>query len=110
MIRAGVVPARATKDPFERQYGHLSEFVHNRRRHLADIAPPSLRVMPMGRHPDVRVRAATVGDSGLCITEAVTVCGHALAGRGHHLAPPVRLSEITIHQSPVLALFFTGGC
>jgi hypothetical protein len=79
MIKQGIRPPAATMDATKAFYERLSEFAHNRRRHLVDAISPELRQMPLGPHPDIRVRAATVGFAGDFIAETVTVGGAALA-------------------------------
>jgi hypothetical protein len=79
MVKAGVPPPRTTKDPLARTYGRLSDFAHDRRRHLVDQVSVPTRRMPIGPHPDVRVRAALVSETGLFVSELVTVSGSALA-------------------------------
>jgi hypothetical protein len=79
MIRAGIKPPPATLSASRAFYERLSEFAHNRRRHVLDAVSPVLRHMPLGAHPDARVRAAVVGSAGPFIAETVTVGGFALA-------------------------------
>jgi hypothetical protein len=79
MIRAGIAPPGPTKKRLERRYGHMSEFVHNRRAHVLSTVSPERRLMPIGPHPDWSVRAAALGDVGIFLTETVTVAGFALS-------------------------------
>ncbi len=79
MMKEGIPPPAATMDATKAFYERLSEFAHNRRRHLVNAISPELRQMPLGPHPDIRLRAATVGFAGDFIAETVTVGGAALA-------------------------------
>jgi hypothetical protein len=79
MMKDGVPPPSRTKDPLSRTYGRLSDFTHHRRRHLVDQVSVPTRRMPIGPHPDIRVRAAVVWDAGPFLGELVTVAGSALA-------------------------------
>lgn len=79
MIREGArPPANITKD-FDRAYGHLSEFAHNRRHRIIQTVSIEQRTMPIGPHPDVRHRAATLGEAESVLIGTVTTVGHALA-------------------------------
>lgn len=61
MLREGVQPPRPTKSYMKQLYGWFSEFMHHRRQHLVDQVSVSGRLMPLGSHPDARVRATFVG-------------------------------------------------
>ena len=64
---------------FDRAYGHLSEFAHNRRHRILQTVSTEQRTMPMGPHPDVRHRAAMLREAESVLFGAVTTVGHALA-------------------------------
>lgn len=79
MVRQGIrPPANVTKD-FDREYGHLSEFAHNRRHRIIKTVSVQQRTMPIGPHPDVRHRAGTLAQAGVHLFGTVTTVGHALA-------------------------------
>jgi len=79
MIRKGSrPPANVTKD-FDRAYGHLSEFAHNRRHRIIATVSTEQRTMPIGPHPDVSHRAATIAEAEGVLLGTVTTVGHALA-------------------------------
>jgi hypothetical protein len=79
MLRHGVLPPSEVIPDLERTYGHISEMSHNRYRHVKDTMSVESRLMPVGPHPDARVRAGVLLDVGEFITESVTVVGHGLA-------------------------------
>lgn len=79
MIKAGVAPPGETTSYFEKQFGRWSEIAHHRRRHLLNQVSVPNRHMPIGPHPDWRVRAVTVDHFGWYVLELVSTCGSALA-------------------------------
>ena len=80
MADHGVAPGDGgSRDYFEGQYGRWSEFAHHRRRHLLDQVSVPARMMPVGRHPDWRSRAALVDHLGWSVVELVSVGGSVLA-------------------------------
>lgn len=79
MVRAGAAPPRDVTSDLHRQYGHLSEYAHNRYSRVVNTVAIAERRMPIGAHPEWTVRAAAIGDSGQFLIGTVTVVGHALS-------------------------------
>ena len=79
MIRKGSRPPANVTTGFDRAYGHLSEFAHNRRHRIIATVSSEQRMMPIGPHPDVRHRAATINEAEGVLLGTVTTVGHALA-------------------------------
>jgi hypothetical protein len=79
MIQRGVAPPGPTAKLLEPMYGRMSEFAHHRRQHIVDSVSQPQRVLPIGPHPDVLVRAEMVHQAGLFVGELVIVGGDAIA-------------------------------
>ena len=79
MAQAGVTPPGLTKNASTRSYALLRDIAHYRRREMVNLVSEATRLMPVGAHPDVRIRAATVSDTGMYISDLVTVGGSAIA-------------------------------
>lgn len=79
MIRDGEAPPASTKTHADRTYALLSDYVHGRRASLVDRVSVPGRYMPIGPHPDVRVRAAVVSEFGIFLANLLTVGGSAIA-------------------------------
>jgi hypothetical protein len=57
----------------------MSEMAHNRYRHVLATVSVEGRMMPLGAHPDARVRAGVILEVGDFVMETVTIAGHGLA-------------------------------
>lgn len=79
MRREGVTPPERTRSYFDELYASLSAWAHPTRKTITEqLISVEARRMPVGTHPDVRVRASCVGFTGQLVREALMEVGWGL--------------------------------